>query len=59
MIKFGITSLMGMFIGGWLIGVILYLWDFSRPIDLIILILACSLLIINSCIVWIKVALGK
>ena len=54
MIKYIIVSLLGMFIGGWLTGVIVYFWDLSRLVDQIVLILACGLLVTNSCIVWFK-----
>lgn len=54
MIKYIIVSLLGMFIGGWLTGIIFYLWDLSRLGDQIVLILACVLLLTNSGIVWFK-----
>jgi len=59
MIKYGVMSLFGMFIAGWLIVTIWYLWDLSRPTDLIVLILSCVLLITQSFIVWFKLAVGK
>jgi len=54
MIKYLIISLMGIITGGWLMGVIRYLWDLSRPIDLVVLILSWSLLITQSCIIWFR-----
>jgi hypothetical protein len=55
MIKYIIVSLLGMFIGGWLIGTSLNLWNLSTTPDQVGLILACVLLLTNSWIIWFKI----